>query len=155
MDVDQLSGQIFLALFQLVALAIVVERGMFFAFDIAWWRDKLDSGAKAVITFAVSIAICFLYGFDVIGDITGNPAGSKVLGRVLTGFIIAGGSAGAMRLMQDFLKLSRSARDQAKLQQETQVATAKAARDTAEAKALAAMTKKRRAETAERAEDHL
>ena len=99
------------ALFQLVVIALVLERALFIIFDVELWREKLTSTHKAIFTAAVSIGICFYYGFDLFARIIEISGGNTPTGMVLTGLVVSGGSSGARRLTQEFLKLSREHRD--------------------------------------------
>lgn len=135
---DEYTAQVLFSLFQLVVLSLVLERGMFIAFDIKWWRDKIDSGAKAAITIGVAVVICFIHDFDIIARVTDSDKSETIIGIFLSGMIVAGGSAGAKRLMQDFLSLSRAARDQKKAEEQAQLKEAQAQQARAEADALEA-----------------
>ena len=128
---DEYTTQIFFALFQLVVLSLVLERALFIAFDIKLWRERLQSSQKALITVAISIAVCWFYDFDIMARVMETVASTSLHGIVLTGLVVAGGSASAMRLMQDFLRLSRAARDEAKAEQEKRLNEASAKRDEA------------------------
>lgn len=119
-------AQVVFAVFQVVLLSLVLERALFIAFDIKWWRNRLESGWKATITVVVAVIVCWLHDFDVFARITETAASTTLIGIFLTGLVVAGGSAGAMRLMQDVLKLSRQARDRAKLDEEAKLKAAQA-----------------------------
>lgn len=135
------TAQVIFAMFQLVILAFVVERALFIAFDIKWWRDRLEDGFKAMVAVGVSIGICWLHDFDILARVTETEASTTTIGIVLTGLVVAGGSAGAMQLMQNILGLGRMARDQANAANAAKVAKARAEQETAEADLATAQTK--------------
>ena len=93
---------------------VILWLAIFIFFDVELWRDKFPSTAKAIITTAVSLGICFYYGFDLFARIIDVSGGTTTTGMFLTGLVVSGGSAGARRLTQDFLKLSREHRDEFK-----------------------------------------
>src|SRR3546814_17136261 len=78
------------------------------------------SDQKAMIAIGVSAAICFLLNFDIITLIPkvcadcgfGTNRLPPWVGTLLTGFVVAGGSAGAVKLFQDVLGFRRSIREE-------------------------------------------
>lgn len=117
------------ALGRLVILAFILERGLAFIFEHDWFRrltakkvpDPVDPrrqiwesrwpGMRETITLAVAVAICHENKFDLLAAVFTKPADG--LGMTLTGFVAAGGSAGAIALFQGFLGMSRDAREAA------------------------------------------
>lgn len=75
---------------------------------------------------AVSIALCYGLQINVVGMLgPGSPLASSMewLSIAMTGLVVAGGSAGAVKLFQDVLGFRRSTRDEAKqLEQEKRAA---------------------------------
>jgi hypothetical protein len=138
------TAQVMFAMFQLVILAFVVERALFIAFDIKWWRDRLDDGLKAVVAVGVSIGICWLHDFDILALATETEASTTTIGIILTGLVVAGGSAGAMQLMQNVLRLGRMARDQANTENAAKLVKAEAVLATAQAENQEAQEKLRK-----------
>lgn len=97
------------ALSVLVVLAMLVERALAQLFDSHWFLaielERSDRGLgsfKPLIAFVVSAAICALWNFDVVTILLGNQV-DTLLGAILTGGVVAGGSKGAMKLFQDVL----------------------------------------------------
>ena len=107
---------------KVVVLAGIVERVMAFIFEYEWFgrlfSRPADSGAarvsrfpglKAALTLAFSMGITYTYKFDLLStlfDVDVEPVGMGV-----TGFVIAGGSAGAITLFQAYLKFGKKTRD--------------------------------------------
>ncbi len=111
-EFDSQTFRILYALFQVVILAMVLERGLYFVFDYRHLRDRLPGwGLKAPITLGVAWSICWQHNFDVIARIV-DPGGETAIGVFITATIVSGGSAAAMRLFHDVLKLTRAARQQ-------------------------------------------
>lgn len=97
---------------QLVILAMIMERGLYFIFDYKLWRDALSKFAlKGPISFAVALFICWYYDYDILARVL-DPTAITDVGIVITAAILAGGSVGAITLFQDILKFSREGREQ-------------------------------------------
>lgn len=115
-EFDAVTLRVLFGLFQVVILAILIERGLYFIFDYQLWRDRLtDKGIKAPVALGVSWLICSYHDFDVIARVI-DPGAETKLGIFITATIVAGGSAAAMVLFNDVLKFTRSARAQMKEQ---------------------------------------
>lgn len=112
----------------LVVAATFVERALAFVFEHKWFvklfmheePDPTDNtkicltskipGLKGIIALALSMFICFVYKFDVLSVLFNNDQNAEV-GMVLTAFILAGGSAGAIAIFQGYLNISKDSRD--------------------------------------------
>ena len=103
---------------------------------------------KGLLALAASLGISFGYKFDVFDALFPNNS-NDVTGKLLTAFVIAGGSAGALAIFQSYLGIGKKSRDAiiearkaeaaaAKEVAELSVAEAKAKRDKAEAEKRAA-----------------
>lgn len=109
---------------QLVILAMIMERGLYFIFDYKLWREALSKFAlKGPISFALALFICWYYDYDILARIL-DPEAITNVGIGITAAILAGGSVGAITLFQDILKFSREGRAQI---QELQAAKQKVA----------------------------
>lgn len=114
-------------LIKVVLLAFFVERALAVIFDMERVEPMIQRrDLKPVIAMAVSIALCYGLRINVIGKLgPGSPLASSMewLGIAVTGLVVAGGSAGAVKLFQDVLGFRRSVRDDAKqLEQEKHAA---------------------------------
>jgi hypothetical protein len=95
-------------LFQIVMAAFIVERALALIFEWDVWDFLVKhapwlAGAKEVIAFGTSYIICQTANFDALKTLfNSNPS---EIGRVITALVIAGGSKGAMKLMQDVWKI--------------------------------------------------
>jgi hypothetical protein len=116
------------ALGKLVVAASIVERGLAFIFEHKWFigllmkesTDPADAtktvikskvpGLKGLIALACSIGISFGYGFDILHVLFGTSKADSI-GMLITGFVIAGGSAGAIAIFQGYLNISKDSRD--------------------------------------------
>lgn len=125
------------ALIKVVILSFLIERALAVVFDMDTMDKRLRRDGKPLVAILVSIAACFVLQLDAVSPLgsTGAflAAGSSVkwLGYLLTGLVVAGGSAGAVKLFQDVLGFRRSTRDQAK---ETERIESEAAKAQAEAR---------------------
>ena len=112
----------------LVVAATFVERMLAFVFEHEWFvrlltHEKPDPadetktlrvsklpGLKGLIALGVSLAISFKYEFDVLHILFATD-GKDPIGQILTGFVIAGGSAGAIAIFQGYLNIDKQSRD--------------------------------------------
>ncbi len=117
-------------LFQLAVVSILLERALAFVFEIRFSGPRLDARAerprgpmlaemlggtaKAAIAVGTAWAVCRTFEFEVLTAVfqgverAGAPDEVNVL---LTALIVAGGSAGSIKLFQDVLGLGKVARD--------------------------------------------
>jgi chromate transport protein ChrA len=91
----------------LVVLSIFLERALALVFEHRWMiqRDNLH-GKKELITFIVAFFICWKWDFDAFAVL--NNAAVTHWGMVLSAMILAGGTKGSMKLMQDVLGIKRT-----------------------------------------------
>src|SRR5262245_40101672 len=96
-------------LLKVVLLAFLIERALAVVFEwnvIEAYMERFD--LKPVIAALLSIALCYALKLNAVGALgdENSPLQSKQydwLGFVLTGLVVAGGSAGAVKLFQDVL----------------------------------------------------
>ncbi len=113
-ELDTAIFRLLYGLFQLVVLAMLLERGLYFVFDYRYLRTRLQQkGLKAPLALAVAWVVCWYHDFDIIAR-TIDPGSQSQIGIFITSCIVAGGSATAMMLFNDVLKLTRSAREEVK-----------------------------------------
>lgn len=163
------------ALGQLVVAAMLVERALSFVFEHKWFTllfveqvpDPADPtktitqnkipGLKGIIALIVSVGISFGYNFDIL-HVLFATSGTDPIGILITGFVIAGGSAGAITIFQGYLNLSKGSRDaiidakKSKAESDKQIAQlavleAKAKAERAEAERQEALLRKQIAES--------
>jgi hypothetical protein len=145
---------------RLVVLSIILERGLAFVFEHAWFdrafhrnvpdpanpgattRESRVPGLKGLIALGAALAVCFLYDFNVVGSLFASTQPDRI-GIVMTAVVLAGGSAGAIAVFQGFLNMSKAERD---ARVGAQQAEASRARNDAEANAKEALTRNARAE---------
>ena len=156
------------ALGKLVLAATIVERVLAFIFEHKWFiylfmREEPDManpgktifkskipGLKGVLALAASLGISFRYKFDIMNVIFPTHVADEI-GMLITGFVIAGGSAGAIAIFQGYLSISKESRD---ANIKARKAEAESAKEIAEQAALEAKAKREKAE-AEKAEAQL
>ena len=119
----------------LVIVALIVERALAFIFEHEWFKSLTTyqdgagkyPGLKGLLALASSLGISFGYDFDILRVLLENTD-NGVAGMTVTGFVIAGGSSGAIALFQGYLGIGKDARDAimeakiAKAESATQVA---------------------------------
>ena len=153
-------------LFAAVLLSFIVERTLAVVFDISGMDAKLKlsgsfvnknapnfAGAslKGVVAAVLATAICLFTGLNILNEILAGaevPNTSlppSVLGEVMTGIFIAGGSQASVKLFQDVLGFSKANRDVVK---EARVEVEKAQQEKAKRDQAAAALERTRFETA-------
>lgn len=99
----------------IVILSLVVERALSTFYETAFFVDlthrRTTSGLrdlKPLIAYLVSTAICLLWGIDAISVIFLQEH-STVLGCLITGAVVAGGSKASLKLFRDILDVQSGA----------------------------------------------
>ena len=109
---------------KVVVAATVVERVLAFVFEHEWFvrlfttpsaadpnqRVNKLPGLKGLIALAMSVGISFSYRADIL-HIVFSTRDKTQAGMLLTGFLIAGGSAGAIAVFQAYLDFDKKSRD--------------------------------------------
>jgi hypothetical protein len=67
------------------------------------------NGVKELISFIVSVAVCFIWQFDAITITLQTKNEMTWYGMIITGAIIAGGTKGSIKLFNDVLGFGSSA----------------------------------------------
>ena|SRR5579859_5613932 len=93
---------------QIVMAAFIVERALALLFEWDVWLFLVKkvhwlAGAKEVIAFFASYTICQTAKFDALKILF--KCDSSDIGQIITALVIAGGSKGAIKLMQDVWKI--------------------------------------------------
>lgn len=161
---DPQWGLLTAGLTKLVVLAFVIERSLAFVFEHSLYvnaerffhmrpsgpelagggvagstvQTDVRHGFKSFVSLAVALVLCVSFDFNLMTGIFPS-ANHNYWGMVLTAFIVAGGSQGAITLMQSVLGIRASTRKSMQLAKE---AEASAARETAAAIELEAIAKK-------------
>jgi len=134
----------------LAIVALIVERALAFVFEHEWFKRLTSNtdgssrypGLKGLLTLAGSLGISFGYDFDVLRVLLEN-ANHETAGKIVTGFVIAGGSSGALALFQGYLGIGKDARDAI---MEAKIAKAESAKQVADLEAKEATARLDRAE---------
>lgn len=150
----------------LVLVATIVERMLAFVFEHDWFvrlTTRLDAantrvskwpGLKGVLALAASLGISFGYDFDIFKVLFPENS-NEVTGKLITGFVIAGGSAGALAIFQSYLGIGKDSRDAIIKARKAEAVSAKEVAELATAEARAkrdkAEAEKREAELRENA----
>ena len=76
------------------------------------YKNYIDgSGFSPFIAFLLSWLICWQFDIDVLANLSEGPKNDEWgwLGPFITAAVVAGGSKGALKLMQDVLKIAPQA----------------------------------------------
>lgn len=96
----------------IVILAFILERALAVLFEsrffIKRWKEK---SLKELIAFVVAVLACWYWDFDAVSMIFLKEK-VTLLGMVITGGIVAGGSKGAIKLFRDVMGLKSTAQQE-------------------------------------------
>ena len=99
MDWERLSE----VLIGIVVLAFLVERALALLFESRFFIDRAQGKSfKEVIAFFVAVGVCWIWDFDAFSIIFLKEH-VTLLGVVLTGAVVAGGSKASVKLFRDIL----------------------------------------------------
>lgn len=105
----------FEVLLVIVILSFLVERALAIVFEsrlfLTWAKRREEGGrgsAKALIAFAVSALVCVFWKLDAFSVILLQEQ-TTILGAILTGAIVAGGSKASVKLFVDVLGVRSTA----------------------------------------------
>jgi len=105
------GNEVFTILWVIVVLAFMVERALAVPFEHRAWqaleRDFHLRGLKELLAVLLAYQIGARTGFDALALMFHQP--SDLQTRLVTALIIAGGSKGAVKLMQDVLGIKKPA----------------------------------------------
>jgi len=94
-----------------VVLAFILERALAVLFEHRLFLKKFDGkGVKEVIAAFAAIVVCVRWNFDAISMIVLTDR-TTVLGELLTGMVIAGGSKASLKLFHDVFDVRSSAHE--------------------------------------------
>ena len=110
-QVMQFNGDdMFKILWFITALAFMLERALAVLFEHRWWlkiREKFHlKGIKEIIAVLVAYGVCCWAQFDALAIMFRKDEPTTIT-LLLTAMIIAGGSKGSVKLMQDYLDIKR------------------------------------------------
>lgn len=96
----------------IVVLSFFVERALAPLFESKFYiKQAQGKSLKEVIAFLVGAVVCWYWDFDAFSVILTKEK-VTLLGAVLTGAIIAGGSKASIKLFRDVLKFRSSSEAQ-------------------------------------------
>lgn len=72
---------------------------------------KKKSGIKEIIALIVSILVCWYWDFDALTVIFVTSDHMQIWGFILTGFVVAGGSKGSIKLFKSWMGIMSSAEE--------------------------------------------
>ncbi|MBN2214357.1 MAG: hypothetical protein JW723_08940 [Bacteroidales bacterium] len=85
--------------------AIFLERALSLLFESRFFIKRFKGKSiKEIIAFVCGVAICWIWKFDALSLIFLDKK-TLIIGYIISGAIIAGGSKGSLILFRDFLKV--------------------------------------------------
>jgi hypothetical protein len=91
-------------------LAFMVERSLALIFEWDLYEKYIDPKwpfLKEFIALGFSFGVCYWGKFDAYAEVVGQPSG--LISQILTGLLVAGGSKGAIKLVQGYLGVTKDA----------------------------------------------
>jgi len=99
----------FEAITAIIVLAFILERALAPLFEHRWFVRRFDeSGLKEPIAFALSAGVCWWRDFDALSIII-LAEKTSLIGVLITGAVIAGGSKASVKLFHDLLGVQSDA----------------------------------------------
>lgn len=96
----------------IVVLSFLIERALSPLFESRFYVNRLQGkNLKEVIAFAGGALVCWYWDFDAFSVLMTREK-TTLLGAVLTGAIIAGGSKASIKLFRDLMKFRSSSEEQ-------------------------------------------
>jgi len=106
---------VFEVLIAIIILAFVLERALALLFESVWFlkfekrRTQAGRGSfQPLIAFLVAAAVCVLWQFDALSIILLREK-VTLLGELITGAVVAGGSKASIKLFRDVLDVKSGA----------------------------------------------
>jgi hypothetical protein len=93
----------------IVILAFLVERALAVLFESRFFINRFkEKSLKELIAFVVAVIACWYWDFDAVSMIFLKEK-VTLLGMVITGGVVAGGSKASIRLFRDLMKFKSTA----------------------------------------------
>lgn len=105
----------------IVILAFLVERALAVLFESRFFINRFkEKSLKELIAFVVAVIACWYWDFDAVSMIFLKEK-VTLLGMVITGGVVAGGSKGSIRLFRDIMKFKSTAQQQEEDKKKTEI----------------------------------
>lgn len=93
----------------IIVLAFLIERALAVLFESRFFMNRWkERSLKELIAFVVCTLACWYWDFDAVSMIFLKEK-VTILGMVITGGIVAGGSKASIRLFRDLMKVKSTA----------------------------------------------
>lgn len=107
--------RLFEVLVAVVIMAFLLERALALLFETRFFielkkgkKEGKERSLKEPIAFLAGVLVCVYWDFDAVSMIF-LKGSTTILGEVITGAIVAGGSKAAVKLLRDTMKFMSSA----------------------------------------------
>jgi hypothetical protein len=102
----------------IVILAFLVERALAVLFESRFFINRFkEKSLKELIAFVVAVIACWYWDFDAVSMIFLREK-VTLLGMVITGGVVAGGSKGSIRLFREVMKFKSTAQKMKEAEEE-------------------------------------
>jgi hypothetical protein len=100
-----MTDAVLLPLLQLVAVSMMLERGLSLVFEHPLYQRIAVDGAKPIIALCFAWLICSGWRFDAVAAVMGSEP--RHVGMLITALVIAGGAKVSLKLFRDVLKAGK------------------------------------------------
>jgi len=101
--------RLFEALVGIVVLAFLLERALALLFESRFFMKYAQGKSlKELIAFTVGILVCWFWDFDAISIIF-LKSNMTIIGVIVTGAVVAGGSKASVKLFRDLMGFKSAA----------------------------------------------
>ena len=116
-DIEVQLDVLFETLLLVAVVSAIVERALSVVFESRAWvaRHKKKPTPKPLIVVIFSVLICYFYQIDIMAVLMNHQQVSLV-GLLVSGALIAGGSKASIKLFRDVLDIQSEASRRAKQQ---------------------------------------
>ena len=100
-------------LIAVVVFSFFLERALSILFESRFFLSRFDKKSlKELIAFVVCSLVCFIWKFDALSFVFPRES-TNLIGYIITGAIIAGGSKASIKLFKDVLGVQSLASEEA------------------------------------------
>jgi hypothetical protein len=102
-------GRLSEVLIAIIVMSFLIERALAVLFESRFFINRFkERSLKELIAFIVAAAVCWYWDFDAVSMIF-LKENVTVIGAIVTGAVVAGGSKASIKLFHDLMNVKSSA----------------------------------------------